>query len=310
MSGYSNDRLLAEAIRLLDLGQLDHAVDLFCQVLGRDPDNAEAHAFLAVALIDQNRLYAGEQEAQIALSLAPDLAVCHFAAGMAELFQLRFRKARGHFDEALALEPETPYLINGRTRVALFEDNWDDVQRYCERTLAIEPVNVPALTWLSAALLRRDETQEAEAVIRQALHAEPEDPEALVQMGYLLLDRGEVEEAAEHALLVLTREATHLHALALYAAVRARRGRLLGLWWRLNAWLVKRGPMAQTGILLGLYVAVQFAGVALRQAGMPLMADVLWGTWLVICVYSWVGPAIFNHLLEKELTKVKLQPGF
>jgi hypothetical protein len=32
--------------------------------------------------------------------------------------------------------------------------------------------------------------------------------------------------------------------------------------------------------------------------------------WLGFCLYTWIGPAIFQRQLRKELEKIRLQPDF
>jgi len=42
----------------------------------------------------------------------------------------------------------------------------------------------------------------------------------------------------------------------------------------------------------------------------PNGAELVSLAWLGICVYSWVGPGIFQRELKKELESVQLRKGF
>lgn len=53
-----------------------------------------------------------------------------------------------------------------------------------------------------------------------------------------------------------------------------------------------------------------FATVALKQLEQPGLANLVTLLWLLICVYTWVGPWLFRRSLQKDLQKVVLRPGF
>ena len=310
MSLQSNHDLLADAQQFLQMGQLDRAIDLLCQLLGRDPNHAVAHAMLALALVEQGRLHAARHEASLALSQAPNEPFCLYAAANVAMVRLEFRIAHEFLDNALALEPENPHFLAARGRLGILEQRWPEAQEAFEAALAIEPDLIDALVGLSTVFWRSGAAARAELVVREALRLEPANPEALVQMGWLHLGRGEAQEARDHALWVLQQDATDDGALTLLTAIKARESRLLGFWWRFNSWMMHKGGVAQITILVGLYLVVQFARTMLQQNGMEGYSGSLSLIWLGFCIYTWVGPAMFENQLKKELEKVRLQPNF
>ncbi len=310
MAGPSNDDLLLDAQRLLEIGQQDHAIDILCRLLGRDPNRADAHAILAMVLIDQGRLHAARQEASIALSLEPDSAFCHYAAAVVAMLQLRYREAYGFIEAALALEPGDPDFIAGRGRLLILEERWREAGESFLEALAAEPDHLDAMVGLGEAYLNAGFLDDAERTLSEALSIAPANSEALTQMGWLHLKRDRLEEAREHALWVLAQNADDSGALSLLTAVKARENWFLSLWWRFNSWMTHKSEGLRIGILVGLYLVFQIASTLLRQNDMSEAASYLMFVWIGFCLYTWVGPAVFEKRLQKELEKVRLQPDF
>lgn len=310
MAGPSNDDLLLDAQDFLEMGQTAHAIDLLCRLLGRDPDRADAHAILAMALTDQGRLHAARHEAGLALALAPGEAYCHYAASVVAMLQMRFREAHDFLDEALALDPASADFLAARGRLCLLEERWRPAGEAFQAALSLDAEHVDAMVGLAEAYWRAGYSDHAEPVVREALSLAPGNPGALTQMGWLYLDRGELADAREHALWVLAQNATDDGALALLTAVKARENRFLSLWWRFNSWMMRKGDAMRIGILVGLYLVVQIANIVLDQNDMSGSSGLLSIVWLGFCIYTWAGPAIFQNQLKKELEKVRLQPDF
>jgi hypothetical protein len=72
----------------------------------------------------------------------------------------------------------------------------------------------------------------------------------------------------------------------------------------------RKGGGLQIGILIGVYVVVQFTSTFFRHNGMAGAGGALMFVWLGFCLYTWIGPAIFQRQLRKELEKIRLQPDF
>ena len=310
MAEPSNDDLLLDAQRFLEMRQLSHATDLLCQLLGRDPNRADAHSILAMVLVSQGRLHAARHEASIALSLEPGAAFCHYAASVVAMLQLRYREAHEFINQALAIEPGEADYIAGRGRLYIIEERWRDAGEAFLEALAIEPDHLDAMVGLAEAYRNAGFSDDAERTLKEALILSPANTDALTQMGWLHLERGELEDAREHALWVLSQDADDTAALSLLTAVKARQSWFLSLWWRFNSWMIHKGEGLRIGILVGLFLAVQIASTVLRQNDMAGPAGTLTFVWIGFCLYTWVGPAIFEKQLQKELEKVRLQPNF
>jgi tetratricopeptide (TPR) repeat protein len=179
-----------------------------------------------------------------------------------------------------------------------------------EKAREVDPDD--ADTWAALAEHYRDERdfKQAEVLARRALEIDPENADALLTMGYLLLARNETQEAKEHALIVLNNNASHEGAIALLGAVKARQSPLLGLWWRFNSFFVG-GSMARRVVwLIGIYLAYRAAMIALDDFGYQQAGTWAQFVWLGFCVYTWVGPAVFQRQLAKELAPASLNAKY
>jgi hypothetical protein len=63
-------------------------------------------------------------------------------------------------------------------------------------------------------------------------------------------------------------------------------------------------------ILTGAYLAYRVLVQLLSDTGTDLSATLVSLAWLGVCVYSWVGPGLFQRMLQKELAQVRLGEEF
>ncbi|MFN7147449.1 MAG: hypothetical protein ACK4YP_27025, partial [Myxococcota bacterium] len=113
----------------------------------------------------------------------------------------------------------------------------------------------------------------------------------------------------EHAVQVLRGIPDHFGATALLVAVKARRSRLLGLWWRYNTWMLGLGSRA-LAVLLVAFALYKLGSLLAADFGPEGLAGVVEVVWLGIVAYTWFGPAMFRRALERELAPVALKRDF
>ena len=299
-----------EAWSLAQAGNTPGAIEALQRALGADPEMAEGHAFLSILLLNQRRVHAAAHEAGIALALAPESAVAHRAAAGAAVAKRNFTEALAHAEMLLELEPENPdsYLLMASIDFARGTN--DRLEEYYLKALALDGQNPDALAAYGDFLRRRDRVVEAVEKAREALSAQPQHADALVLMGRLLLDAGEAEAAREHARAVLADDPHDLGAIHLLSAVKARGNPVLGLWWRYHAYMEKLGQTRAVIVLLVAFLLYRIAAVAAQDGGSTLAAGLINWVWLALVAYTWVGPAIFQQQIKKEIEQVSLKPGF
>lgn len=97
--------LLGYAALCQKVGQLVKSEQLARASLRSNPENARAHALLALVLSEQRRVKAADFASLRSLSLAPDDDVSHYTRGIALFRAGRPFKARRYLREALRLDP-------------------------------------------------------------------------------------------------------------------------------------------------------------------------------------------------------------
>lgn len=303
-------RLLDHGLHLLRNGHIDQAIDVLTRVLGEAPEDAHAHAALALCLVSRRRLHAAKLEAAQAVTLDPDAPLAHLAMASVSIAHREFPAAEAHIDAARALSPEHPEAY--RLAAALYRawGRMDRARDEIAKALALSPDSPDTLArhgWIDFEDGRRDE---ARAMAERALARDPEHVDALTLLGHCDLAEGRVEDARAHAVWALQNEPGDGGALALLAAIKARQSWVLGVWWRLQTWLTAGTQRRAITLLVGMYLAYRMLGVTLHTQGHADAAALLSYAWLAFCVYTWFAPSIFRRSLKREMETVRLRPDY
>lgn len=303
-------RLLEQARLHIQHGHIDGAMDVLRDILSRDPDLADAHAYLSLCLLRQRRGHAAAEEARIALTLEPESELAIYALAISQFAQRHFREAETHILRLLDMDPN-----DARYHLLLADLYNTTAQKkkvlpLLQKALELAPENPDTLSKLSDYYLEANDPGKAEHHAREALQMDPEHADALVSMGQVLLHKGDVAAAREHAIWALRREPGNSSALYLLTAIKTRSNPFLGLWWRYNTWINRIGTTRSILVLLGAFVIYRVASMAYTDAGRKDIAAIVNYCWLAIVIYSFIGPGLFEKALKKELTSVKLTKDF
>jgi len=303
-------RWFEQAGNSLRRGDSRGAIDSLKRLLGVEPEHGQAHALLALALVQAKRIHAALHEAKLAVAIEPEDSFCHYALGRTLIVHGRLEAARAEFEMARTFDPEDADNELGLALVAEFAGKRADELQHLERALSLAPDSASVLARLADTWFRRGDDQRAERYARAVLEQEPDHLDALVVMGHLLLRRGQTDEAREHAFWALSNDATSTSALGLLVAVKTRTNLLLGLWWRMNTFLLRGSKNRAIVFLIGGYVLTRVGSLYTQQHGWPMASDFIDYTWLALCVYSWVGPPYFARQLQRELSQVELSKDY
>src|SRR5687767_6926046 len=104
------DQQLDAAYRMYDAGLYQQAIDHFRNALSEEPNDAEAHAMLALTLVRLKRLGAAEVEASIALQIDAESMMAHLAVGLVASARRNLKLAQTHLDKARELSPFEPVV--------------------------------------------------------------------------------------------------------------------------------------------------------------------------------------------------------
>ena len=291
-------------------GNVDGAIRVLQQALAENPDEEDAHALLAICLLDKKRVYAAHHEAQLALSLDSGSELANYAKAHVEIARRKFKEAEDHVEHLIQSNP-----INAdyyRLKAHLFEltHRKQHMQLLLEKALSLDPEDPDTLASLSRYHLGSNDSQLAEQYALQALSIEPEHEASLVAMGYVLLEKNKTKEAKEHAISALQINPNDARALFLLSAIKTKSNLFLGLWWRYNSWMAKIGPTKAIFVLLVAFVCYRLGNLVATDLGRVDVANIINFGWLAIVIYTFVGPALFNKSLRKELQGVNLRDGF
>lgn len=310
MTAHGSLQAIRRAQAQIARGQVDAAIDTLAQWLGTDPDDAAAHALLALCLVKRKRLYAAGLEADTALALAPDSVLAHVAAASVAQAKGHPKRAESHLQSALELEPEDVPTRLQLVDLHLFWGKTDEADRHAQAALALAPEYPSACVAAGEVALARGNHAEASAHALDALERDPEHVAALVLQGRCELAAGRADEAREHAAWALQLAPQDESALALLCGIKARRSWFLGLWWRFQAFVTAGSGTRTVLILLGAFLLYRATGLVLEDAGRDDLAVPLRNLWLGFCAYTWFAPTLFMRSLRKELEQVRLRQDF
>lgn len=200
----------------------DEAVQLARQWTTAEPEQPQAHRWLALSLQQQGQFDAAQESLQQALVLAPDNADLHLQHAGLLLALRQFDAADSALGRTAALNPNelSAYLMQAHIALARNEvDEAERLVRLAERVAEDHP-EVRALAGMVA--LRRGDADRAVALLAAAAQALPNDPRVLYALGtaYLGKDLLAFADQAFRRVLELRPSLTALHGLRVQLALR------------------------------------------------------------------------------------------
>jgi tetratricopeptide (TPR) repeat protein len=178
---------------LYRLGRYPQAREELARSLAADPDDAYAHALLALCHGCEDRWAPALSEAKAAVAADAEMPFSHYALAWV-------LKARGFPEQALAPAEESirvdPDYLHGwhiLAQIRLDQQEWKEAVRCARQGLAIQPDDEGCSTVLAAALVEMGYHREAEEVTTRFLAAHPESATAHAIEGWRLYHLGRLE---------------------------------------------------------------------------------------------------------------------
>ena len=301
---------LEKARAQVDHGNAAGAVEVIKQILGIDPENAEAYALLAVCRLAQERIDDASRAIATALSLESQAPGLHYIAGQVALARLDWPNAEAAFRQAIDLAPEDAEGYLGMAVICQSRRNDREALDWLARAHEAEPENPGAMVLEGRLRLDRGEIGEAEALGIRALRIDPQHIGACLLTGEVLCRRGDIEGATEHAVLAISQDPEDDGALELLAQIRSRRNPLFGLWWRSELAMKRFGPMARGVVIVALLAAYAITSDILRAQGHEDWNYVLTGVVFPLGLYFAFGQMLLTWRIEREKRKIRLDSSF
>ncbi|QDU97576.1 tetratricopeptide repeat protein [Lignipirellula cremea] len=290
---------LERALLLLGQSRYDLAIDELRQSLAGDPDNAMAHAVLAICLSQKADYAEASAEADLAVGLAPETAFCFYARSIVLGARNHFPEALASIQEAIGLDPYHPTFFAQLGRLHLEQRRYQQALDAAEAGLALDPEDVVCTNLRVQALVKLGRRAEADAALETALKRDPDDSNTHANRGWSALEAGQPEKAMESF-----REALRLqpdNEWARSGIVEAMKARYfvyrIVLGWFL--WMIRLSSQAQWGVLVGAYVGFQLLqSVARNNPDLaPWILPVLI-VYVIFAVSTWVAVPLFNLALR------------
>jgi tetratricopeptide (TPR) repeat protein len=300
-------RFIERAEHFYAIGHVDGAIDELKRALTDDPDDAEAHAWLALCLLRKRRLHAAGVEANLAMTLGPELLLSQLVAAEVAIAKRDFKVAGQHIETLLTEAPENPAFHRLKARWLTLTGKRELRLAALQEAQRLVPDDPETLAALSEHFAEAGQVERARQLAEDALRLEAENHNALVAMGWALLLSGDKTGAREHALAALRADALAPDALALLTSIKTRSNPLLGAWWHYATWMQRLGPTGSVTVLLAAFVLYRVAVIVAEQQGASSLAGGIQIAWLAVVVYSFVGPILFRKALQRELESVELR---
>lgn len=230
--GSSTSTLFQEAQAHLQSGRLENAIQLYKQILDKNPEHSDAMHYLGVALFQNGASENGLQWLSRSLELKPDDATFHNNMGMVLEKSSELAEAERHFTTALKIDSENidakynlariwllreqvHKAVSSLNQLALeYPEDFEiqdlyaqaliaDLEEHkaielCKRTLAIEPGRISTRRRYAEALKSVGYFPEAEALYEQLFNEEQENIGVALDRVYLAESQNKLDLAEKY----------------------------------------------------------------------------------------------------------------
>ena len=269
------------------------------QALGAAPDDAEAHALLALCLAEREQFAEATTEAEQAIHLQPDYAFAHYVHAQVFYDRNRFSEALSALNEGIRLDPENATYFALLANIHLQERRWQDCLAAAEQGLQFDSEHVACTNLRAMAMVKLGRRAEAGKTIDAALAKQPENAFTHANQGWTLLEKGDPKKALEHF-----REALRLDPQNEWArrgiieALKARHF-IYAVMLKYFLWMARLSRRAQWGIMLAGYFGNQMLGAVAHNN--PTLAPWILPVrilYIIFALLTWLAYPLFNLLLR------------
>lgn len=270
------------------------------RVLGEQPDEALAYAFLALCLVQGTERYQEASDAAArAIQMEPDAPFHYYAMSLVSFRRNMYKEALEQINESIRLDPYDADYFGLQANIYFQLRQWQQALDAAETGLGIDPDHTLSNNLRSLALERLGRGDDAVEASRRSVQRDPDDSYSHATLGWTLLERGRHHEAQESF-----REALRLdpnNEMARGGMIQAINSgnflyRIMERW---HTTLSRFALKYQFGILIGAWLLVTMLGQVGDQIPWvaPLVPFILMA-YMVFAVLTWTSHAIFNSLLR------------
>jgi tetratricopeptide (TPR) repeat protein len=269
------------------------------QALAAEPEDAYAHALLALCLSHREQFEPATAEAQQAIHLQPDFSFAHYAHARVLYDRNHYKEALAAIQEAIRLDCDDADYFSLLAGIHFDQQRWRDALEAAEQGLQFDAEHVGCTNLRAMALVKLGRRAEAGATIDAALSKNPESALTHANQGWTLLERGDPKRALEHF-----REALRLdpqNEWAQHGIVEALKARnfVYAAMLKYFFWMSRFSPRAQWGIILGGYFGNRLLGsLAKTNPGLAPWILPVQVVYVCFALMTWMASPFFNLLLR------------
>ena len=217
------DQLFQSGLQHHQAGRLQDAEQLYRQILGQQPNHAEALHLLGVMSHQMGRIDIVVELISKAIAVRPNYPEAHSNLGNALRDKGHLEEAIAAYRQAIALKPNYPEAHSNLGAALHDKGRLEESIAACRKAIALKPKYPEAHYNLGNSLKDKGHLDDAIAAYRQAIALKPTYAEAHSNLGAVLRGKGRLEEAVacyETAIeldpsLVVAREGLYLTMSAL-----------------------------------------------------------------------------------------------
>jgi tetratricopeptide (TPR) repeat protein len=169
--------------QLLQEGKIPEAAKAYRKATQLDPDNAQWHYNLALALSRLGETQGQKAELEKTLALDSNMGIAHNDLGLVHLSEGKINEAESDFKAALEIDPKFAEAQNNLGVVYGQEGRGSEAVALFRQATESDPRYARAFINLGLQLARQGDLAAAEQQIRVALKLTPDDPGALTAFG-------------------------------------------------------------------------------------------------------------------------------
>lgn len=166
--------------------RLESAINHYQRALALQPQDAESHNNLAVALQDCSQLLLAEQHFQQALRLNPRYATAYFNYGNLLQQQGRLEVARAYYQDAIAADPNYAKAYGNLGHLYRRQGNLEMAETYYRRAINLNPRDAESCVNLANLRQQQGDWSEAIAWYETALQFQPGNSGIYFNLGLAL----------------------------------------------------------------------------------------------------------------------------
>jgi tetratricopeptide (TPR) repeat protein len=299
--------LYQRGLALYDLRKYADAEGMLRKALVYEPGHAGVHAFLAFALLAQNRpasnfpsrLDEALRESKRAVALQPDQSLGYAALGWTYLALRRPDEALRSAAQILRLDAQSTQGWLLTSEGCFQKHEWARALQASEGGLRLDPRSTDLLNNRSYALIMLGREAEARTSAEQALANDPQSEFAHTNRGWLALLAGHPGEALRYFRTALRLDPLNDVARKGFLAAMQSHNFLYKGLVRYSLWMARLSHAEALAFVLGMAWLTGLLGMA-AQAFPPLY--ILYLPWRLLyglfIFFSWLANAFFYLLLR------------